>query len=104
MYVLNEIERYDYFVEFLKQLARTALEITEDNIDIKTDFNTLGFDSLMSISLRQLLIKKFNINIPAQTFIDDINIQKLANKMNRKFGVGTTINETTESLVLRGEI
>jgi amino acid adenylation domain-containing protein len=63
--------------ESLLNLISSLCRIDSNRIDIFSSLSQLGLDSLKIIEFQYLIENEFNVHLPLQTFIEDINVDSL---------------------------
>ncbi|GCE51339.1 type I polyketide synthase [Thermosporothrix hazakensis] len=93
---LHPGERRDYLESFLQQQFAHILRIPAANIQKDTPLTTLGFDSLMTLELRQKLENALNTSISATVIWNYPVISRLAEYIAERLQIQLTTDETSQ--------
>ncbi len=70
-------ERQKLLTDFLREQVARVLGIAESQLDVNQPLNTLGFDSLMALELKNLIEGQLGLTVPVAAFLDGPSTSKL---------------------------
>jgi amino acid adenylation domain-containing protein len=79
---LTAAEREPLIATYLQAQTARIAGVTTPEIDREQPLSHLGFDSLMAVELRTQLLADFEVDIPLQAILEDVNIVHLASQIN----------------------
>ena len=79
---VGEDDGQNILTDYIKVEVARVLGIKASQIDVQQPLNTMGFDSLMAVELRNRLQGELAVDVPLVKFIEDINIVDLATEVN----------------------
>lgn len=91
---LPALARVEALRQHLRLMAREIMKLDDSRaLDDHKPFHELGFDSLMSIELKQKMQDKFQIRLPATLVFDYPNVESLAVYVVQALGLEHTVTD-----------
>ncbi|WP_133513131.1 type I polyketide synthase [Candidatus Thiosymbion oneisti] len=100
---LEEASQEEYesiLAGFIKNRIADILKVDPSRLDVQQPLNTMGFDSLMAIELRNWLRGELDVDIPVAKLIEDINVLDLSREIKTRLaeeGTGASPSPTSSS-------
>ncbi len=82
---INSNDNFEYVINYLLDLVENILKIDKNNIDLDTNINEYGFDSILFNQYRKKINDKFDINIDLDVFFQYSSITNLASYISEHF-------------------
>jgi 3-oxoacyl-[acyl-carrier-protein] synthase-3 len=100
----SDADRLPLLVEYVRQLAASALRLKSDQIASDTFLNKLGLDSLMALGLRNQVGLDLSVDVPMVKFLTNLSVDHLAALIQAELAKSEIAVTIRDEALISGEI
>ncbi len=89
---LDGAARRDALVARLKEMVCEVGKIPAAKLSPSDTFDALGFDSIMAIELREMVLGELDVSLPIKSFIDERSIEQVTAELLEKLAVASVLS------------
>ncbi|WP_419145180.1 amino acid adenylation domain-containing protein [Myxococcus stipitatus] len=99
---LGDAERRARLAEFLRAEAAAVIGLTPSRLEMDRPLNTMGFDSIMAIELRNRIVARLGVQLPIVEFVKGPTLNELATTLAEQLSLeGATPTARVEIPLVR---
>ncbi|WP_426752693.1 SDR family NAD(P)-dependent oxidoreductase [Myxococcus sp. Y35] len=89
---LDGAARRDALVSRLKAMVSEVGKIPAAKLSASDSFDALGFDSIMALELRDMVLGELDVSMPLKSFVDEGSIERVTAELLEKLAVASVLS------------